>query len=96
MGRSTCGAGRTCSGLTAPNRGTVAVFASIALFFASKHGVRLAFELQVIDPEWVPVARRSFNMVLGGLMAVWGNYLPKLLLPWQPDEEPFDWHRVGA
>ena len=27
-------------------------------------------------------------------MAVWGNYLPKLMSPWQPDEEPFDWQRV--
>jgi hypothetical protein len=27
-------------------------------------------------------------------MAVWGNYLPKLLSPWQPEEEPFDWQRV--
>lgn len=71
-----------------------AVFATIALFIATKHGVRLAFELQFIDTEWVPVARRSLNIVAGGLMAVWGNYLPKLMSPWQPEEEPFDWQRV--
>jgi len=71
-----------------------AVFATIGLFMATSHGVRLAFELQSIGPEWVPVARRSLNIVAGGLMAVWGNYLPKLMSPWQPDEEPFDWQRV--
>ena len=49
----------------------------------------LAFEFQSIDPEWVPVARRSLNIAAGGLMAVWGNYLPKLMSPWQPEEEPF-------
>jgi len=70
------------------------VFATIGLFFAAKHGVRLAFELQFIELEWVPLARRSINIVGGGLMAVWGNYLPKLMSPWQPQEEPFDWHRV--
>ncbi len=71
-----------------------AVFATIALYIAVRHGVRLGFELQYLDPEWVPVARRSLHVVAGGLMAVWGNYLPKLLSPWQPDEEPFDWQRV--
>jgi hypothetical protein len=71
-----------------------AVFATIALFLATKHGVRLAFELQSIGPEWVPVARRSLNIVAGGLMAVWGNYLPKLMSPWEPADEPFDWQRV--
>ena len=71
-----------------------AVFGTVGLFIATSHGVRLAFELQFIDPEWVPVARRSLNIVAGGLMAVWGNYLPKLMSPWQPEEEPFDWQRV--
>ena len=71
-----------------------AVFATIGLFIAMRHGVRLAFELQYLDPEWVPVARRSLHVVAGGLMAVWGNYLPKLMSPWQPEEEPFDWQRV--
>jgi hypothetical protein len=71
-----------------------AVFATIALFIAMRHGVRLAFELQYLDPEWVPVARRSLHVVAGGLLAVWGNYLPKLMSPWQPEEEPFDWQRV--
>ena len=71
-----------------------AVVATIGLFIAMKHGVRLAFELQYLDPEWVPVARRGLHVVAGGLMAVWGNYLPKLMSPWQPEEEPFDWQRV--
>lgn len=71
-----------------------AVFATIGLFVATSHGVRLAFELQAIDLDWAPVARRGLNIVVGGLMAVWGNYLPKLLSPWQPEEEPFDWQRV--
>lgn len=71
-----------------------AVFATIALFIAMRHGVRLAFVLQYLDPEWVPVARRSLHIVAGGLMVIWGNYLPKLMSPWQPEEEPFDWQRV--
>lgn len=71
-----------------------AVFATIGLFIAMRHGVRLGFELQYLDPEWVPVARRSLHVIAGGLMAVWGNYLPKLMSPWQPEEEPFDWQGV--
>ena len=71
-----------------------AVFATFGLFIAMRYGVRLAFELQYLDPEWVPVARRSLNVVAGSLMAVWGNYLPKLMSPWQPEDEPFDWQRV--
>lgn len=71
-----------------------AVFATIALFIAMRHGVRLAFALQYLDPAWVPAASRSLHIVAGGLMAVWGNYLPKLVSPWQPEEEPFDWQRV--
>jgi len=70
------------------------VFATIALFIATKHGVRLAFHFHSIDPEWAPLASRSLNIVAGGLMAVWGNFLPKLLSPWQPEEEPFNWQRV--
>jgi hypothetical protein len=71
-----------------------AVFATIGLYIATKQGVRLAFALQYLDPEWVPVAQRSLHILAGGLMAAWGNYLPKLMSPWQPDEEPFDWHGV--
>ena len=71
-----------------------AVFATIGLFIAITHGVRLAFALQYLDPEWLPFARRSLHVVAAGLMVVWGNYLPKLLSPWQPEEESFDWQRV--
>ncbi len=71
-----------------------AVFATIGLFIAMRHGVRLAFALQYLDPAWVPVAQRSLHVVAGGLIAVWGNYLPKLMSPWHPEEEPFDWQRV--
>jgi hypothetical protein len=71
-----------------------AVFATIGLFIAMRHGVRLAFYLQYLDPEWVPVARRGLHVVAGGVMAVWGNYLPKLMSPWQPEDERFDWQGV--
>lgn len=71
-----------------------AVFATVALFLAMGHIVRLVFASQAVGPEWVPMARRSINGVAGALLAVWGNYLPKLMSPWQPEEEPFDWQRV--
>ena len=71
-----------------------AVFATIGLYIAMRHGVRLAFALQYLDPAWVPAATRGLHVVAGGLMAVWGNFLPKLMSPWQPEEEPFDWQRV--
>jgi hypothetical protein len=71
-----------------------AVFATVALFLSMSHIVRLVFAFQAVGPEWVPMARRSLNIVAGGLLAVWGNYLPKLMSPWQPEEEPFDWQRV--
>jgi hypothetical protein len=70
------------------------VFATFALLLAVGHVLRLVFELQYLGPDWVPVARRGLNVVAGVLMAVWGNYLPKLMSPWEPEEEPFDWQRV--
>ncbi len=80
-----------CAGVIRWHR---AVFASVALFFAAGFALRLAFALTPLGPEWVAVARRSLKVVAGGLMMVWGNYLPKLMSPWQPEEEPFDWQRV--
>jgi hypothetical protein len=33
--------------------------------------------------------------VLAGMtLAIWGNFLPKLMSPWSTAEEPFDWQRV--
>jgi hypothetical protein len=71
-----------------------AVFASIALIITMGTGIRLAFALTWIGPEWAPIARRGVGVVAGGALAVWGNYLPKLLSPWHAEDEPFDWRRV--
>jgi hypothetical protein len=48
----------------------------------------------MVEVRRLLVAQRSLYVVAGGLMAVWGNYLPKLMSPWPPEEEAFDWHRV--
>ncbi len=34
------------------------------------------------------------GVLLGVALAIWGNYLPKLLSPWSLEHEPFDWQRV--
>ncbi|HUF47313.1 MAG TPA: hypothetical protein VMM93_05810 [Vicinamibacterales bacterium] len=70
------------------------VFGVIALFLAVKFAARLAFTAEAIDPEWIPLARRSFGITVGLMFTVWGNYLPKLLSPWPPGREPFNWQGV--
>jgi hypothetical protein len=70
------------------------VFATIALVLALRMGVRLAVELEVVGAGWVPTLRRGFGVLGGVLLGVWGNYLPKLLSPWRPEEQPFDWQGV--
>ena len=70
------------------------VFATIAVVLALRTGVALAFEHDLLGAEWAPVLRRGFGILGGILLAVWGNYLPKLLSPWHREEQPFDWQRV--
>jgi hypothetical protein len=70
------------------------VFAAVALFLALRMGLRLGFELELLPPDWIPAARRGAGALGGALLAVWGNFLPKLLSPWPHGQQPFDWQRV--
>jgi hypothetical protein len=70
------------------------VFASTALFIAVRIGLRTGFAITALDPEWIPAARRTLQVTNGLLLVVWGNYLPKLISPWPPEDEPFDWQGV--
>jgi hypothetical protein len=45
-------------------------------------------------PAWRPIAKRTVGVLFGLGLAIWGNYLPKLLSPWAVGDEPFDWQRV--
>ena len=60
--------------------------------------VRLAIQLGILagllDLDWEPFGRRLKGVLFGTGLAIWGNYLPKLISPWSADEEPFDWQRV--
>jgi hypothetical protein len=70
------------------------VFVTVAVVLALRMGIRLAFEHNLLGVEWAPVLRRGFGILGGILLAIWGNYLPKLLSPWRREEQPFDWQRV--
>lgn len=70
------------------------VFGFIALFGAYGNCLRIAFDLGTLDASWAPLARRSVGILVGVMLTAWGNYLPKLLSPWDEDDQPFDWQRV--
>jgi hypothetical protein len=70
------------------------VFAALGLFIASVHAVGIGVELGVVREVWLPSVRRSLGMTAGIMVAMWGNYLPKLVSPWPPHDEPFDWQGV--
>jgi hypothetical protein len=70
------------------------VIACIGFYCVAKIGLDSAFEAGLLAPDWKPLAVRGMGAVRGLLLAVWGNYLPKLLSPWSLEEEPFDWQRV--
>jgi hypothetical protein len=70
------------------------VFAWTGLVMASRVGVELAVATDWLDPVWGPIAQRARWIITGVSLAVWGNFLPKLLSPWLPGDEPFDWSRV--
>lgn len=57
-------------------------------------GPRLAIAAGWLDPGWAPLLRQAWWLAIGVSMIVWGNFLPKLLSPWEVDDEPFDWQRV--
>jgi hypothetical protein len=73
------------------------VFAAIGLYAATEQGVALAADLDVLRDSSIPAVRRALGIAGGLMLAVWGNFLPKLLSPWPTEDEPFDWqgvHRV--
>ena len=70
------------------------VFAWADLVLSLRVGVELAVATDVLDPAWGPIAQRARWIITGASLAVRGNFLPKLLSPWRPEDEPFDWSRV--
>lgn len=70
------------------------VFAWAGLIVAVGLGAQVAISAGVLDGEWAPIARRLRGVLFGVGMAIWGNYLPTLLSPWNAREAPFDWQRV--
>jgi hypothetical protein len=70
------------------------VVAAIGLMMALKVGSQLAVATHLLDAQWGPVARRATGVLFGFFLTVWGNYLPKIISPWRPDEEWFDWQSV--
>ena len=64
------------------------------LLFAVSIGLQLAVAVGLLGPEWGPFRRRIAGVILGFGLAMFGNYMPKLLSPWRPGDEPFDWQRV--
>ena len=70
------------------------VVAGLGLMMALKAGLQLAIATDLLDASWGPIARRITGVVFGCFLAIWGNYLPKLLSPWSTQEEWFDWQRV--
>lgn len=70
------------------------VFTSVGVVLALKMGFRLALELDAVSVAEVGIASRALGVLSGCLLALWGNYLPRLLSPWTRDEQPFDWQGV--
>lgn len=70
------------------------VFGAVGLVLALKMMVRIALALDLMGAGSVPLAQRGFGALVGALLAVWGNYLPKLISPWTLREQPFDWQGV--
>jgi hypothetical protein len=66
--------------------------ASLLLAFAVAS--QLAIATGLIDVAWAPAIRRIRGMTFGASLMLWGNYLPKLLSPWNLNEQPFDWQGV--
>jgi len=66
----------------------------IGLMWLLSLGSQLAIALGLVDAGWRPLLRRTWWLVFGVSVAVWGNLLPKLLSPWTVEDQPFDWQRV--
>jgi hypothetical protein len=70
------------------------VFAVVGLILALKLAPALAIASGQLDAVWGPLTLRMRWIVTGAALAIWGNYLPKLLSPWPTEGEPFAWQRV--
>ncbi len=70
------------------------VIAVSALLLTLAVSSQLAITAGLLDAEWAPFMRRLRGVLFGCALAIWGNYLPKILSPWTADEEWFDWQRV--
>ncbi len=70
------------------------VVAGIGFVLAVKVGFQLAIATDLLHANWGIIARRMGGVMFGSFLAVWGNYLPKILSPWSAEEEWFDWQRV--
>ena len=70
------------------------VFAWVGLVIAVGVGFELVIAADLLGAEWEPTSRRIRGLMFGIGLAIWGNYLPKVLSPWAVETEPFDWQRV--
>jgi hypothetical protein len=70
------------------------VFAFVGLLISLRLAPQLAIKGGWLDASWTPAVQRMSGVVMGAGLAAWGNYLPKLMSPWMPEHEPFDWQRV--
>jgi hypothetical protein len=66
----------------------------IGLMWLLSIGSQLAIALGFVDPGWRPFLRRAWWLAFGASVTLWGNLLPKLLSPWNVEDEPFDWQGV--
>ena len=61
-----------------------AVFAWGGFVMGAHIAVQLAVETGLLDASWGPMSDRLRWIITGCSLAVWGNFLPKLLSPWEP------------
>ena len=70
------------------------VIAWFGLVIAVRVAVQLALSTDLLEADWAPLGKRIQMVIFGLGLAIWGNYLPKLLSPWNREDEPFDWQQV--
>lgn len=65
----------------------------LAFCIALDSGPELAIYTGRISTD-LAVAHTVTGLFLALSMVLWGNYLPKVVSPWNVGDEPFDWQRV--
>jgi hypothetical protein len=70
------------------------VVAGIGLLLAVSQGARCAVLTGALESNAGMAAAKIDGVLLGLGLAVWGNYLPKVLSPWNREDEPFNWQSV--